>query len=525
MITDTRAELDDAPLSPPARPSVVRAALAGLLAAVVALAVGELVVGLVRTATSPVVAVGEWIIDHAPPALKTYAIRRFGTNDKPVLVAGTTVVLLVLAVVLGLVARRRARLATAGIAGLGLIGAAASLTRPHGSVLVTLPSLLGGVAGAATLVWLKAAGRPQPPTPADAPGGYDRRRFLVSGLIAVGGSAGLAAAGRTLRHRFDVAADRAHVVLPKPASPAPTRPDGTDLGVDGVEPFMTPNDAFYRVDTALVAPQVRPDSWRLRIHGMVDHPFTLSYDELLRRPMVERDITLVCVSNEVGGHYAGTARWLGVPLSSLLAEAGVRSGADQLVSRSTDGFTAGTPVSALFDGRDALVAVGMNGEPLPVAHGFPARLVVPGLYGYVSATKWLTDLELTTFDRYDAYWVKRGWAQQAPIKTLTRIDTPRGLAGLAAGRVAIGGVAWAVHRGIGAVEVRIDDGPWSPARLGTVPGRDTWRQWTFPWDAAAGRHTITARAVDGTGALQTDRRAEPMPDGASGWHSIVVLVH
>jgi DMSO/TMAO reductase YedYZ molybdopterin-dependent catalytic subunit len=289
-------------------------------------------------------------------------------------------------------------------------------------------------------------------------------------------------------------------------------------------PFITPNAEFYRIDTALVAPQIRPGSWKLDVGGMVDRPFTLSYQDLLDRPLVERDLTLVCVSNEVGGRYTGTARWLGVSLRDVLMEAGVQPGADQLVSRSADGWTAGTPTSVVMDGRDALIAIGMNGEPLPVSHGFPARLVVPGLYGFVSATKWLVELELSTFASFDPYWARRGWAKQAPIKTMARIDTPRGLASLPAGRVAIAGMAWAPHRGIKAVEVGIDGGAWQQARLGDVPSNDTWRQWVLEWDAPPGRHTITVRATDGDGALQTPDRAAPIPDGASGWHSIVVLV-
>jgi DMSO/TMAO reductase YedYZ molybdopterin-dependent catalytic subunit len=257
---------------------------------------------------------------------------------------------------------------------------------------------------------------------------------------------------------------------------------------------------------------------------MVDNPITLTYEDLLERELVERDITLVCVSNEVGGPYAGNAQWLGVPLADLLREAGVQDGADQIVSRSVDGWTAGTPTELALDGRDAMIAIGMNREPLPIERGFPARMVVPGLYGYTSACKWITEIELTTFDAYDVYWVERGWAQVAPIKTMARIDTPQGLGNVQAGPAVIGGVAWAIHRGISGVEVRIDGGPWQPARLGEVPSVDTWRQWAFDWEATSGRHTIEARAIDGTGEVQTDQRAEPIPDGASGWHQVVVIV-
>ncbi|MBW5480539.1 molybdopterin-dependent oxidoreductase [Streptomyces bambusae] len=307
-------------------------------------------------------------------------------------------------------------------------------------------------------------------------------------------------------------------------------PAGADLKVPGALPFITPNRVFYRVDTALVVPRVDTTDWQLRIHGDgVRRPLVLSLDDLLARPMVERDITLTCVSNEVGGPYAGNARWLGVRLADLLREAGVRppsqgGPADQLVARSVDGMTIGTPVETVLDGREALLAVGMNGEPLPFEHGFPVRMVVPGLYGYVSACKWLRELRLTTFDAYDAYWVRRSWAARAPVKTQSRIDTPRAYAAPAAGRLPVAGVAWAQHRGIARVEVRVDGGAWQEARLGAEDGVDTWRQWVWPWDATPGRHTLEVRATDGTGAVQVERRSPPAPDGATGWHRIEVDV-
>ncbi|MFG6294570.1 molybdopterin-dependent oxidoreductase, partial [Streptomyces rochei] len=297
-----------------------------------------------------------------------------------------------------------------------------------------------------------------------------------------------------------------------------------------ISPFTTPNADFYRVDTALTVPKVDADTWRLRIHGKgVTRPTTYRLDQLLARPLIERDITLTCVSNEVGGPYIGTARWLGVPLADLLKEAGVRppsqgGKADQLVARSVDGMTLGSPVEDVMDGRDAILAVGMNGEPLPFDHGFPVRMLVPGLYGYVSACKWITDIELTTFDTYDPYWVKRKWARKAPIKTQARIDTPKPFARPAAGTLTIAGVAWAQHRGITRVEIRIDDGPWQDADLAVQATIDTWRQWSYRWNATPGGHTITVRATDGTGQVQTEQRARTIPDGASGWHSVFVTV-
>lgn len=523
--------------APTARPAVWRGAIAGVVAAVAALGVGELVSGLAQGTTGPVISVGEWVIDHTPASVKEFAIRKFGTGDKNALITGTVIILLVVAGVTGVAATRRRWMGALGVGAFAGVGIATAVTRPTTVRAAALPSAAAGVTALvclfALLGLLPAARRGDTAAatveqdPGSVPMGRDalsRRGFLTSAGLVAGGAAAAGGVGRMLRSRFDVSAARAKIRLPGARSAAKAVPADAELGVAGITPFVTPNADFYRVDTALLVPQVSPDGWRLRVHGKVGRELRLTYDDLLSRPLVERDITLVCVSNEVGGSYAGTARWLGVPLRDILEEAGVDPSADQLVSRSVDGWTAGTPTASVMDGRDAMIAIGMNGEPLPVAHGFPARLVVPGLYGYTSATKWLTDLELTTFDAFDAYWVRRGWSRVAPIKTLTRIDTPRGLASIPAGPTMIGGVAWAVHRGIEVVEVRVDDGPWRPATLGGVPSADTWRQWSIPWNATSGSHTIEARAIDATGQLQTDLRAAPIPDGASGWHSVVVLV-
>jgi DMSO/TMAO reductase YedYZ molybdopterin-dependent catalytic subunit len=352
----------------------------------------------------------------------------------------------------------------------------------------------------------------------------DRRRFL--GVLAGAGlaAAAVGAVGRYLQSQAGAAASRAAVVLPRPVRRLRPVPAGADLGIDGVSPFVTPNLDFYRIDTALLVPQVRTEGWTLRVHGMVERELRLTFEELLARDLVEADVTLACVSNEVGGDLIGNARWLGARLDRLLREAGVRPGATQVVPRSVDGFAAGFPTELALDGRDALVAVGMNGEPLPLSHGFPARLVVPGLYGYVSATKWLSEIELTTLEDFDSYWVHRGWAKQAPIKTSSRIDTPRGGADLRAGRVPVAGVAWAQGRGIRRVEVRVDDGPWRAARLGAGVGDDTWRQWVHVWDARPGDHRLQVRATDGEGMRQVEERVPPIPDGATGWHTIRVTV-
>lgn len=350
------------------------------------------------------------------------------------------------------------------------------------------------------------------------------RRQVMRGIVGVGVLAVAAGiAGRVLgASARSVAGERAAVRLPPPNVPVPPVDPAADLRVPGLASYLTPNSDFYRIDTALTVPQVSKETWSLRIHGMVDREIRLDYADLARRPSVERLVTLTCVSNPVGGDLIGNASWLGYRLDALIAEAGPHPDADMVLSRSADGFTAGSPLAALTDGRDALLAVGMNGEPLPVEHGYPARLVVPGLYGYVSATKWVTELEITRFDRAQAYWTRRGWSERGPIKTGTRIDTPRGA--VRAGKVTIAGVAWAQHRGIDAVEVQIDNGPWQPARLAAEPSVDTWRQWSYDWDASAGTHTVRARATDGTGTVQTAEVADVIPDGASGYPSRTIRV-
>jgi DMSO/TMAO reductase YedYZ molybdopterin-dependent catalytic subunit/uncharacterized membrane protein YeaQ/YmgE (transglycosylase-associated protein family) len=501
-------------------------ALAGVLSALVALGTAELAAALVRPEASPVVAVGGSFIDATPVWLKDVAIRTFGTNDKPVLIGSILAVLLLLSLVTGALAVRRRAVGLVGVAVLGLVGAFAASTRPGAQLLDPLPSLAGAVVGSVVLVLLlRALEAGEQGRPARAVTDEQRRRFLVTGLVAA--AAGLAAGtvGRLVSgRRADVAAARADVRLPAPVSEAAPVPRGTDLKLPGLTPFRTPNDEFYRVDTALIVPQVPTDGWRLRVHGMVEKEIELDFDQLLARDLVERDITLTCVSNEVGGKYAGSARWLGAPLADLLDEAGVDPSADMILSTSSDGMTISTPTAVVMDGRDALLAVGMNGEPLPAEHGFPVRMVVPGLYGYVSATKWLVDLELTRFADRQAYWTERGWAEMGPIKTMSRVDTPKPFAKIQAGKVAVAGVAWAQHRGIDTVEVRVDEGPWQEARLAEVPSVDTWRQWVWQWDARPGSHRIEVRATDAEGRTQPEKRADPYPSGATGWHSTVVTV-
>jgi DMSO/TMAO reductase YedYZ molybdopterin-dependent catalytic subunit len=519
------------------------AALSGLLAAAFALGVGDLVAGLFRNVQSPRDAVGSEFIDRTPVWLKNFAVEQFGTNDKLALRVGMLIVIGVLGLVLGALSWRRPWIGVAGIAAFGVVGASVAVGRPIGRALDALPPLVGAIAGIVVLLVMldRLGARPAPPR-ADAARGpaverlrvrlgtterkaaMDRRGFfLVSGLVAVGAAAA-GGAGSWLKQRFNVSASRANVVLPRPSSPAVATQPGVQSPVAGVAKFVTPNADFYRIDTALAVPQVPAESWRLKVHGRVERELELTFEDLLRRPAIERDITLTCVSNEVGGKLAGNARWLGASLAGVLEEAGVRADADQLKSTSIDGWTSGTPVAAIMDGRDALLAYAMNGEPLPVEHGFPVRMVVPGLYGFVSATKWVVDLELTTFDDFDAYWARRGWAKQAPIKTQSRIDAPKPLARIAAGPVGVGGVAWAQHRGIRKVEVRVDRGDWNEAELATEQSIDTWRQWSWTWDATPGNHTLEVRATDANGDVQPEARVEPIPDGATGWHSVVVRV-
>ncbi|HEY6696698.1 MAG TPA: molybdopterin-dependent oxidoreductase [Acidimicrobiales bacterium] len=523
------------------------AALAGLVSAGVALSAGELIAGIDDGLASPVEAVAGEVINRVPRSVERFAIETFGTNDKLALVVGILAFSAVLGIVLGVVSRRRPRVGTLGLAAFAAVGVLASAAGPQASLTAGLPSVVAGFVGVLCLRSLlsrapspvasapsaagngaaPSAGSAVPVAPMPLRGGVASRRAFLGMTAAVAAAGAFAAAGgRALRSRFSAAESRANVVLPSAARPGPPLPPaatGIEVGVPGVAPFVTPNADFYRVDTALVVPQVRAEDWALAVTGMVDEPFELTFDELLDRDLTEADITMTCISNPVGGDLVGHARWLGVLTRELLDQARPSAGADQLVGRSVDGYTCGFPLSAAYD-RDSIVAVGMNGEPLPLKHGFPARLVTPGLYGYIGSTKWLTELEVTTFDAFDQYWVRRGYADRAPVKTMARIDTPRSLERVAAGPVAVGGVAWAQTRGIEAVEVQVDDGPFRPAQLAQALNRDSWRQWRFDWDAVPGRHTLTARAVDGRGETQTETRADIVPDGASGWMSLVVTV-
>jgi DMSO/TMAO reductase YedYZ molybdopterin-dependent catalytic subunit len=513
--------------------------MAGVLAGAAGIAAAGAVAALVTGATSPLLAVSNRVVDATPRPVKEWAVATFGTADKAVLLGSVGAVLLVVLLGLGALGLRRPRAALAGLVALNLVGAAATVTdrtATAGTTLRLLAPAAGLLVSVVALAWLLAVlqrrgDRADTPARAvlprrvdgdDLPPGFDRRRFLGAalavGAVAAAGSVGARVLGSS------AAGSRAAVVLPRPDRMAPPVPAGADLGISGVPPYLSPNRRFYRVDTALQVPDVPVDTWSLRIHGMVDQPIELTYEDLLSRRLIERRITLTCVSNQVGGDLVDNTTWIGVPLADLLAEAGVQGDADAVKSTSVDGMTIGTPLSALTDGRDAMVAVAMGGEPLPLEHGFPARMVVPGLYGYVSATKWVTDLEVTRFSDFSAYWTERGYAEQAPIKTSSRIDVPRSFAQLSPGPTTVAGLAWAQQRGVETVEVRVDDGPWRQAELSAEDNEDTWRQWRWAWDAEPGTHRLEVRATDRSGYTQTSRRAPIAPDGATGWHSVTVTV-
>lgn len=507
----------------------------GIVAVLLGVAVAHLLAALTEPARSPLAVAGSLVVRSVPTWLEQLAVQQLGNADKPVLLLTLSVGVLVLAGLAGLLARRsraQGAVAVAFIAGVAVVAAVlGSSASPSSALADALPSLVGAVVAVSAFLYLtRDLGSPAAaPLPSDEPArsmATPTRRGVVLGVVGIAVTAAMVgAAGEAVRRaRVAQAAIARAIRLPAPADPAPALPSDVEVGVDGVTPFRVPNGDFYRVDTALVVPQVDPTTWTLRVGGMVSTPFEMTWDELLAMPMIERDLTLTCVSNEVGGPYCGNARWLGVRLTDVLDRAGIDPTAEQLLSTSADGFTASTPISVALDGRDAMIAVGMNGVPLPPEHGFPARMVVPGLYGFVSATKWVVSIEATTYAAQEAYWTQRGWAIDAPVRTMARIDVPRPLATIPPGRIAIAGVCWAQHRGIDGVEVQIDDGPWQAARLGGAPSDDTWRQWYLPWDATAGRHSLRVRAVDGTGATQPADRLDPFPSGAQGWHEVVITV-
>ncbi|MBG6097366.1 molybdopterin-dependent oxidoreductase [Nocardioides luteus] len=496
--------------------------VAGIAAGVLGLGVAELIAALARGA-SPLLALGDRVIDLTPRWLKEAAVATFGTADKPILLASVALVTLVLLGVAGALAVRRPALGAGMLLLLGAVDIAALLADRAGNGTMGVVALVIGLAvGIAALVLLTRRLREsgETPTEAVAPDGFDRRRFLVAAaaVTAVGAAGGVGAKVVTARRR-----PATRLAIPAAVSPAAPLPAGAELRIDGLTPHLTPVDDFYRIDIALLTPRVDIADYRLKIHGLVDNPVELTYEDLLAMPLYERRVTICCVSNEVGGDLIGNATWTGVRIRDVLKRAGLDPDADAVKSTGADGITIGTPLEALTDGRDSLLAIAQDGEPLTQDHGFPVRMVVPGLYGYVSATKWLTELEVTRFADFRAYWTDRGWSAEGPIKTQCRIDLP-GEDPDSAGEVTVAGVAWAQHRGVSKVEVRIDDGPWQPATLAAEDSIDTWRQWTYRWDATEGEHRIQARAFDRTGTPQTGNEVPPAPDGATGYPTRTVTV-
>lgn len=509
------------------------AAALGAVAAGAALVIGELVAGLISPSLSPLTAVGGALIDAVPPGVKDWAISLFGTADKAVFVAGMLLVIAAVGALAGILEQRR-RFAGAAVIGVfGLVGLTAVLTRAQMTPAAAVVPLVAALAGALLLGWLSR--RLQEELPAGAAGtemsartarNAGRRTFLQvlaasAGATAVGGI--VAAVWRGAAAGISTAREK--LTLPAPSSEAPAIPAGAEVSLDGMQPLVTPNRDFYRIDTALIVPSLDPESWVLRVTGMVEQEIELNLADLLSKPLIERHVTIACVSNVVGGDLIGNARWLGWPVRELLALARPQAGADMVLSRSSDGWTAGTPLEVLTDDRDALLAVGMNGDPLPLEHGFPVRMIVPGLYGYVSATKWLTELRVTRFADDVGYWTPRGWSDRGPIKTSSRIDVPRTGRRVSAGTVMFGGVAWAQHTGIGKVELRVNRGPWQAARLAPGISLDTWYQWQVGIELAPGQYEVQVRATDLNGEPQVEERRPVAPDGATGFHTIRVDVN
>jgi DMSO/TMAO reductase YedYZ molybdopterin-dependent catalytic subunit len=502
------------------------AALVGVLSALAVLATAEAVAVFVSASSSPFFAVGQLAIDLAPAGLKESMIALFGTGDKVALFVILGVVVVVFAALAGILERRRSPLGVIVLVLFSAVAVVAVQTRPEASALWAFPTVLGMIAGVLVLrSGIRRLGAWQD-VPTTARTGMQRRQFLTFAGVTGAGALIVAIGARAMNaSTAAVTAIRQAIALPAPATAAPEIPSGTSLDIEGITTLITPNEQFYRIDVALQVPQIDPDSWQLKITGLVDTEITIGYAELLALPLVEHVSTIACVSNEVGGGLIGTATWLGYPIRELLAQAGPQAGADMVLSSGPDGFSAGTPIEALTDpNREALLAVGMNGEPLPTEHGFPARMIVPGLFGYVSATKWVTEMKVTRFADAEGYWTPRGWDALGPVVTESRIDVPLSGQAVASGTVAVAGVAWAPHTGVAGVEVRIDDGSWQPATLAAPISDDTWVQWVLQWPASAGAHTIAVRATDKSGYTQTQKEAPPAPSGATGWDTIQVTV-
>jgi DMSO/TMAO reductase YedYZ molybdopterin-dependent catalytic subunit len=499
------------------------AALAGVAAAALGLGISEAIAAVLAGTTSLVDAVGQVVIDLQPAGAKDVVVSIFGTNDKLALEIVVTIVALALGALFGILATRRFALGAAGFAIFGVVGFLAALGEPLASpALVAVQAAVATAVAIQALSWLLGRLRTTEDEGTSIPDPARRSFLLRTGAVGIGALAA-GAFGRTAI-AANTSSPTPSTPLPPPVDVAAPLPSGTDLAPEtpGMTPIVVPNDRFYRIDTALLVPSLDTETWQLRIHGLVEHETTLTWDQLISLPMFEQYCTIACVSNEVGGHLVGNTKWTGVRLREVLDLAKPTAQATQLVGRSVDNWTAGMPMSWLMDpAREPMIAVEMDGQPLPRQHGYPARLIVPGLYGYVSATKWLWELELTTWESYDGYWVPLGWSKEAPILTQSRIDTPTG--NVAAGRVPIAGVAWAPDRGISKVEVGIDD-TWYEARLSTPISDATWVQWRHDWDATPGPHRLQVRATDGTGTLQEEIPSRPAPDGARGWHTVGINV-
>jgi DMSO/TMAO reductase YedYZ molybdopterin-dependent catalytic subunit len=506
----------------PPRPEPVPAsgwllALAGVVAAVCGIALSEAAAWALRTEVSPVTAVAARVRDLTPGPVVELSLQLFGSAGKSVLLGGTVAVVLLACGWAAGRARRSPLLPDVVFVALGGLGLVAVLAGRTPTSAQALAVLVGTVAWIVIFRILSGPLLDDRSTAVGAGAGVDRRRFLTRLGLVVGVTAALTLAGRVAGGaRRGVEASRRLLRLPVSTGEVPT---GADLGLEDLAPWRTPAEDFYLIHTALAAPSIRPDEWQLRIHGLVDRELVLGYADLLERGLEEAWVTLCCVSNEVGGDLIGNAWWSGVRVRDLLRDAGVQPGADAVLQTSMDGWTCGTPLAALTDERDALLAVAMNGRPLPVEHGFPVRMVVPGLYGYVSATKWVVDLEVTRFDRISAYWTERGWGELGPVKTQSRVDVPRNGADVPAGEVVIAGVAWAQHTGIERVEVQLDGGAWQQATRASVPSVDTWVQWSLTTEVEPGDHEVVVRATDRSGQTQTAARSDVLPDGATGWHS------
>ena len=515
------------------RRETVLAALLGMLAATVAVLLGDLVAQFVAPGSSPLFAVGAWVIDIVPGWVKETAIALFGTSDKIALLVCLVLLVLVLAVIAGVLEYRRPPWGVVTLVAVGVVAAGAAVTRAGSNVNWVLPTAIGVAAGAIVLRltterlhrWVRAV-TDQTPRADTVYAATSRRTFIRAVAGTAVGAVIVGAAGRAMSAATSAANTvREAIALPKPAVAAPPIPAGAELAIEGLAPIITSNESFYRIDVALQVPNIDPTKWKLVIDGEVENEIEITYEQLLALPMVETATTIMCVSNEVGGGLIGNAVWLGYPVRELLARAKPKPGADMVLSTSWDGWTASSPLDVLLEeDRACLLAVAMNGDPLPLEHGFPVRMIVPGLYGYVSATKWITRLTLTRFADDFAYWTQRGWSERGPVNTSSRIDVPRTGNQLPTGTVPIAGVAWAQHTGITGVEVRIDGGAWEPATLADAISADTWVQWVYQWDATPGSHVIESRATDAAGGEQSGERVPVIPNGAEGYHAVSVSV-